>query len=372
MSNWRLVRLDDAARRGSGHTPSKQHPEYWGGSIKWVSLKDTFRLDRGLIQATTETITQAGLAHSSAVIHPAGSVVLLRDAGVGKSAILSSDMAVSQHFIAWTCGPKLENWFLYYILQARKPEFDRISNGSTIKTIGLDYFRQLKIPLPEISEQRQISRALISVDNFIRSLEILIAKKQAIKQGMMQQLLSGRTRLPSFTGIWRHTRLGEVLSVRHGKNQKSVESPAGKYPILASGGQIGWSKIPLYSKPSVLIGRKGTIDRPRYQSTPFWTVDTLFYTEITPHADPKYLYYSFLTVDWRSLNESSGVPSLNSRSIENVEILLPEIDEQRAIRSALDDAEQEIIVLETRLDKARATKQGMMQQLLSGRTRLPT
>lgn len=170
---------------------------------------------------------------------------------------------------------------------------------------------------------------------------------------------------------WSDARLGDVLTVRHGKSQRFVESPTGSFPILATGGQIGWARSPLYNGPSVLIGRKGTIDRPQYQATPFWTVDTLFYTEISASVDPRYLYYFFLTVDWRSMNEASGVPSLSASRIENVEIQLPGIEEQRRIRRALDDAGAEIDLLVRRLEKVRGVKQGMMQELLTGRTRLP-
>lgn len=210
----------------------------------------------------------------------------------------------------------------------------------------------------------------MDADSLIARTERLIAKKQAIKRGMMQELLTGRTRLPGYTGEWEQARLGDVLAVRHGRSQHEVEVASGMYPILATGGQIGWTDTPIYSKPSVLIGRKGTIDRPQFQDSPFWTVDTLFYTEIASQVDPKFLYYVFLTVDWRSMNEASGVPSLSSSRVEGVAVSLPHVDEQREIRSILDEADAEITALSARLAKARIIKEGMMQQLLTGRVRL--
>jgi type I restriction enzyme S subunit len=243
--------------------------------------------------------------------------------------------------------------------------------GGIRANIGQRDLKTVMLSLPPIPEQRVIAEFLDDVSRQIGALEHLVVKKQAVNQGIMQQLLTGKTRLPGFATSWRDTHLGDVLTVRHGKNQKAVEHPTGKYPILASGGQIGWASMPLYSKPSVLIGRKGTIDRPQYQATPFWTVDTLFYTEITAQADPRYLYYMFLTIDWRSMNEASGVPSLNSRSIEGVKVQLPAVDEQRAIRLVLDDSNCEIDSRRARLGKTQAVKQGMMQELLTGRIRLP-
>ncbi|MCK4258814.1 MAG: restriction endonuclease subunit S [Halanaerobiales bacterium] len=79
---------------------------------------------------------------------------------------------------------------------------------------------------------------------------------------------------------WEEKKIGELLKIKHGKSQKEVEDSKGKYPILGSGGQIGWSKKPLYKKESVLIGRKGTINKPQYINIPFWTIDTLFYSDI--------------------------------------------------------------------------------------------
>ena len=110
--DWNMSLLDQLAKRGSGHTPDKKHPEYWNGSIKWISLKDSDVLDNLYIENTDSTITSIGIANSSAVVHPAGTVVLSRDAGVGKSAITKCDMAVSQHFMAWQCGSQLDNHFL--------------------------------------------------------------------------------------------------------------------------------------------------------------------------------------------------------------------------------------------------------------------
>jgi len=368
--DWNLPLLDSVAKRGSGHTPDKKHPEYWNGPIKWVSLKDSDALDNLYIEETFATITPEGIANSSAVIHPAGTVVLSRDAGVGKSAITRTDMAVSQHFMAWHCGAALDNIFLYYWLQATKPEFERIAMGNTIKTIGLPYFKTLRIPQPPLTEQRAIAAALSDVDALLAKLDQLITKKRDLKQAAMQQLLTGQTRLPGFGGAWEVRRLGELLRVRHGRSQHHVERSDGCYPILATGGEIGRADTFLYDKPSVLIGRKGTIDKPQFQDEPFWTVDTLFYTEISGSVSPKFIFYKFNLINWRSYNEASGVPSLNASTIENIEIKLPFFEEQIAIATVLSDMDAEIAALEARRDKTRALKQGMMQELLTGRIRL--
>jgi type I restriction enzyme S subunit len=165
-------------------------------------------------------------------------------------------------------------------------------------------------------------------------------------------------------------RLGDVLKVRHGRSQHEVAVAGGIYPILATGGEIGRSNTFLYDKPSVLIGRKGTIDKPQYQDSPFWTVDTLFYTELFNSVHPKFIYFKFLLIDWRSYNEASGVPSLNASTIESIEIVVPDLDEQTAIATVLSDMDTELAALDARRDKTHALKQGMMHELLTGRIRL--
>lgn len=228
---------------------------------------------------------------------------------------------------------------------------------------------QLPLP-PTKAEQEAIAEALSDADALIEGLEQLIAKKRAIKQGAMQELLTGKTRLPGFSGEWATKPIGDVLSIMHGKSQRDVVTEDGPYAILATGGQIGTARSYLHDQPSVLIGRKGTIDRPQFTEKPFWTVDTLFYSIMKGKNIAKYFYYTFLLVDWYSHNEASGVPSLNARTIEKIEVVVPEPQEQSAIVQVLSDMDAEIAALETKLVKARAIKQGMMQELLTGRVRL--
>lgn len=263
--------------------------------------------------------------------------------------------------------------------------------GATINQITNKDLSGFKIPIPIcVKEQKAIANVLSDTDALLTRLEQLIAKKQAIKTATMQQLLIGRTRLPQFAKHsdgtlkghrpselgaipedWQVVPFKDVLTIKHGKNQKEVESPSGQYPIYATGGQIGNATSFLFDKPSVLIGRKGTIDKPRYAETPFWTVDTLFYSEIKKDFCVKFIYYKFCMIDWMQYNEASGVPSLNAHTIENVLATLPNLEEQTAIASILSDMDDELEALEQKLAKVRNIKQGMMQQLLTGRIRLP-
>jgi type I restriction enzyme, S subunit len=192
---WNVVLLDDVSNRGTGHTPDAKKLEYYNGGIKWISLADSNRLDHLYISDTTKEISEMGIENSSAVKHPPGTVVMSRDAGVGKSAILKSEMAVSQHFVSWRCKECLDNHFLYYLLQFWKPLFESIAIGTTIKTIGLPFFKKLRIVLPTVEEQKRIASILVSTDLQIEKEQEYELHVNNLKKGLMQKLLTGKIRV---------------------------------------------------------------------------------------------------------------------------------------------------------------------------------
>ena len=136
-------------------------------------------------------------------------------------------------------------------------------------------------------------------------------------------------------------KLSELVTIKYGKNQSEVVDIDGKYPILGTGGIIGYSNQYLYNKPSVLIGRKGSIKNVKYIDKPFWTIDTLFYTIINENiVIPKYLFYKLSQSDLSAYNEGSAVPSLTTATLNQIKIEIPSLKEQKRIAdilTALDD-----------------------------------
>lgn len=265
----------------------------------------------------------------------------------------------------------IDGHFLYLYFSTNF--YDRIMQmtaKSSVDSVRRDMISRMPIALPPLPEQTAIAEALSDVDTLLAGLSKLIAKKRDLKQAALHQLLTAKVRLPGFSGDWQVKRLRELMTICHGRSQHDVEVADGPYPILATGGQIGTASRALYSKPSVLIGRKGTINQPRYMDKPFWSVDTLFYSEIKANNNAKFLFYRFCLIDWMQFNEASGVPSLNAKTIERIEILTPDPEEQTAIAAVLSDMDAEIAALEQRLAKTRDLKQAMMQELLTGRVRL--
>lgn len=126
--------------------------------------------------------------------------------------------------------------------------------------------------------------------------------------------------------------LKELMKFKYGKSQYKVEQPNGVYDIYGSAGKISKSNKYLYDKPSVLIGRKGTLNNPIYADKPFWCIDTMFYSIInTKIVSPYFLYYVFKCIDFNRYNESTGVPSLRVPTLESIKVKIPNLNTQLRI-----------------------------------------
>lgn len=137
--------------------------------------------------------------------------------------------------------------------------------------------------------------------------------------------------------------LSELATIKYGKNQKKVLSEGGNIPIYGTGGLMGYATTALYDKPSVLIGRKGTIGKVKYVEHPFWTVDTLFYTIVnTDIVLPKYLYYVMSLMDLNNYNEGTTIPSLRTETLNRLEFDIPSLVEQETILSCLNPIDEKI------------------------------
>ena len=172
-----------------------------------------------------------------------------------------------------------------------------------------------------------------------------------------------KLRFKEFNDEYGKLKYKDVLKIKSGKDQKQVEDENGKYPILGTGGQIGKTNSFLYDKPSVLIGRKGTINKPQYMESPFWTVDTLFYSHIYEPNIPKYLFYSFQNVNWKKYDESTGVPSLSSSTIESVECSIPSPNEQIKVANFLSLLDKKIELQTKKIEDLKLFKKGLINSI---------
>lgn len=406
-TGWEYDLLDKFATRCSGHTPSKSFPEYWDGGVKWISLADSFRLDQGYVYKTNKEISEAGIANSSAELHPAETVVLSRDAGIGKSGVMAVPMAVSQHFIAWKCDntEKLNSWFLYNWLQLNKAEFKRQAVGSTIKTIGLPYFKKLKIAVPPYSEQKKIAQILSTWDKAITTTEQLLAKSQRQKKALMQQLLTGRKRLgmPANGYDFKKTRYGiipkdweypAIKDVCTQITEKNTE--AADYPVLSCSKYDGFVDSLKYFKKKVysddtsgyrLIHRgcfgfpsnhveEGSIGLQNLYDTGIVSPIYVVFRAKPKKVDNTYLYAVLKTDHYRQIFGAATNASVDRRGslrwkeFSLIHVPLPPLEEQQKIATVLATADQEISAMQQKLDALKQEKKALMQQLLTGKRRV--
>ncbi len=138
-------------------------------------------------------------------------------------------------------------------------------------------------------------------------------------------------------------KLKDLVNIKYGKNQKNVKNPRGEYPILGTGGIMDYADDFLYDKPSVLIGRKGSIGKVKYIEEPFWTIDTLFYTIVNENlVIPKYLYYKLSQIDFNYYNEGTTIPSLRTETLYKIDIDLPKKNIQKKVVNLLNTIDEKI------------------------------
>ena len=288
----------------------------------------------------------------------------------------NSPVAVSGYYDIFTTVHKSDLPFMDSFLTCDPmiTYYNRVSTGSLVEKqrVHFSQFLEFVLPLPSINERAKIAAILTTQDKVIELKEKRLAEKQRQKKYLMQQLLTGKKRLPGFSKEWKSVRLRNTLNVCHGQNQRNVEQENGVYPILGTGGEIGRTNDFLYDKPCILIGRKGSINKPMYMETPFWTIDTLFYCKIKSGYHPKFLFFKFQSINWNKYDESSGVPSLNASTIGSVDIFAPEFPEQTAIAEVLSAADREIDLLRQDIEQEKQKKKALMQLLLTGIARVKT
>lgn len=339
-----------------------------------------------------------------------GDLVLARTgASVGKSYLYNPNdgpLVFAGFLIRVSPNPeKLQPEFLAYCLQSTYywNWVATMSIRSGQPGINGKEYGELRLPLPSLIEQRAISEVLSDVDELIGALDALIAKKRAIKQATMQRLLTGKTRLPGFSGEWETKRLGEVghclrgvsydpatdlasydqdntVRLLRANNIQDASVTTNDVQYVGSR-RVNESQILQPSDVLVcmangskeLVGKAGLFKiRDGYTYT-FGAFMGCFRTE-SIIADPRFVFYIFQTYDFRSYIDlvlaGSSINNLKPSDIESARIGIPNRNEQAAIVSVLSDIDGEIAALEHRRVKTRSIKQGMMQQLLSGRVRL--
>lgn len=181
---WEWTALSSLARLESGHTPSRKHPEYWGGDVPWIGIRDATANHGRTLADTAQHTNELGIANSSARLLPANTVCLSRTASVGYVVVMGRPMATSQDFVNWVCGEDLDHRFLKYVLLAEHRTFLSFASGTTHQTIYYPEVKAFHVCRPPVEVQRRIADVLASIDelieNYRRQVEVLEEMAKAV------------------------------------------------------------------------------------------------------------------------------------------------------------------------------------------------
>ncbi len=266
--------------------------------------------------------------------------------------------------------------FLYYNLDNRYDELRSLSTGDGGRGgLNLKILRDLDISLPPLDEQKQIATVLSDTDKLIESLEKLIEKKKNIKQGTMQQLLSGKKRLEGFSKKWNSVLLGEVTNIKTGSKNNQDKKSNGKYPFFVRSQEIEKIDTYTYDCEAILVPGEGGIGKIiHYIQGKFDVHQRVYKISDFSKVNGKFIFF-YMNIyfhDHAMKNTvKATVDSLRLPTFQNFKMFIPvDVSEQKAIAKILSDMDNEIDALEKKLNKYKQIKQGMMQELLTGRIRL--
>ena len=350
-------------------------PEGWG--IKKLSevapLQRGFDLPTGKIKKGSYPVVYSnGISnyHNEFKVKGPG-VITGRSGTIGK--VHYSDGNYWPHNTAlWVTDFKDNNpRFIYYLYTY--VNLEKFATGSGVPTLNRNDVHSFEVLVPSCSEQKSIAEALSDTDNLIQSVEKLIDKKKKIKQGTMQQLLTGKKRLPGFSGEWVVRRLGDIVSINKGQLITEKNAQDGTIPVIAGG-----KKPSYYHSFSNRQGKTITISASGanagyvgFYTEPIFASDCSTIGENDRYSI-EFIYYQLLMLQETIYYAQTGgaQPHIHPKDLKPLLVNYTNLKEQKAIAQVLSDMDAEIEALEEKLEKYKTIKQGMMQELLTGRIRL--
>jgi type I restriction enzyme S subunit len=345
---WSWQKLTDLARLESGHTPSRKVPEYWGGDVPWIGIRDATGNHGREIFDTAERTNELGIANSSARICPAGTICLSRTASVGYVVKMGRPMATSQDFVNWVCGDALNPDFLKYALLSETRALRMFAVGSVHPTIYFPEVKAMHLAAPSRREQDRIVSVLQPLDDKIelnrRMNETMETMARAIFKdwfvyfGPTRAKMEGRAPyLASETWklfpdrfdedgkpkTWRNGRLSDVLELAYGKSLPARDRADGFVPVYGSGGISGWHNEALVDGQTIIVGRKGTVGSVYWESRASYPIDTVFYVRsVHPMT---YCLHLLESLGLETMNTDAAVPGLNRENAYRLDVTFNEL-----------------------------------------------
>lgn len=368
---WTIAPVGSVGAVVTGSTPPTSDRSNYGRRYLFASPADLG--GSKYIRLTGKMLSQRGFARSRRV--PSGSTLFVCiGSTIGKVGLAAQDLATNQQINAIVPSTRVDAEYLYYAASTLSLFVRKRASEQAVPLVNKSEFSAFEIPLPPKGEQRSIAHVLSDADDLIATLERMIAKKQAIQHGMMQQLLTGKIRLPGFTDEWHQRRLSDMLSYEQPGRylvQTTKQLAAGRVPVLTAGKTfvLGYTNEVhgVYRDHPVIIFDDFTTDT-KFVDFDFKAKSSAMKI-LSPRSDVdlRFIYERMQLIDFPLGDHKRYWISEYSKQ----DLDVPDLVEQRAISSVIADWEDGIDLLKRRLAKARATKSGMAQELLTGRTRLP-
>ena len=336
-------KLSDVVTIISGGTPKTSVKEFWDGDIDWLAVAD-FNSSNRYVSSASKKITELGLNNSNTKMLEKGDLIISARGTVGAIAQLTKPMAFNQScFGLRGKKDKLDTDYLYYWLKNYVDVLLNKSQGSVFNTINLSTFDDIKIELPSIADQRKISNLLTLLDDKIQTNNQINQELEAMAKalydywfvqfdfpdqngkpykssgGKMVYNQDLKREIPEGWGV---EKLSHFLTIKNGKDHKHLQN--GEFAVYGSGGIMRMVTEYLYSGESILFPRKGTLNNVMYVNEKFWTVDTMFYSEVNKNNSALYVFYSVKDIDFNKLNTGTGVPSMTSSILYDLNIIVPE------------------------------------------------
>ena len=368
--DWETKRLKEIAPIATGNTPPTNDATNYGDEFLFVGPVDMG--DSKFITTTEKMLSKKGFAKSRQF--PEGAILFVCiGSTIGKCGIAATKLTSNQQINAIFPSTNFSNEFLFYAVSFAAPRIKAQAGEQAVPLVNKTQFSETLIAVPPLREQRAIAQALGDVDALIDALDRLIAKKRDIKQASMQQLLTGKTRLPGFSGKWEVKQLGDVVQIKKGQLITSSTLKQGDIPVIAGGKQPAY-----YHASANRFGRTITISASgasagyvALYNYPIFASDCSTISESGSYS-LDFIYYQLLSMQQTIYKSQTGgaQPHIHAKDLTPLKALVPSMPEQVAIAAVLSDMDAELTALEARRDKTRTLKQGMMQELLTGKTRL--
>lgn len=342
MSKWERAVLGQIATVVSGSTPRTSDANSWNGNNYWITPAE-IEDSTTIVTNTKRKITDKAVKDTNLTLLPAGTVLLSSRAPIGKVAIAGVDMYCNQGFKNLICSDRVYNKYLFWFLKGKTQFLKSRGRGSTFKELSKRLVEEVEIPLPPLETQHKIAQLLDTVS------EILAMRKQQLAElgNLTKSIFYDMFGDPAINQKgWEMVTWRDVIEIKNGRNQKAVEEDNGIYPIYGSGGVIGYAKEYLCAENTVIIGRKGNINRPIFVKEKFWNVDTAFgLIARKTTLMPTYLYYFCLGYDFEKLSTTVTIPSLTKANLLNVSMPLPPLKLQESFAKIVFaiEAQKEIV-----------------------------